>query len=431
MDRTIQPELKSNDLHDIQRPELHTMKNGVAMNCVHVKDTQLLRIDIMFKGGQWVQNSPLQAKFALSQLRYGSAEYDKKRISELIDYYGASIQTRVNLSYSVITLTVLSKFLRQALAILRSVITSPIYEEEQLRIVLSQAKTSYAVSLETVDTHSLQLFYKSLFGSEHPLGVYPLLSDYDALTTEQLFEYHQKYLHSGNATLYLTGDYDQATISIVEDCLGADKWGCSDKSVIFDSFRCYPVNTTQELRQTVSVANSSHQSSIKMGCLLPSRKNADYYALSLFTTIIGGYFGSRLMSSVRETYGYTYDIHSVISQIPHHCAFVVTTETAPQNVEAVIKEVKKQIRLLAQVPVTDEELRIVKNYVYGNYCRSTEGGFSLPSAMMKLEALGLDLDTVRKEQYLIQASTPETILECANKYIKEDSLLTCIAECAR
>lgn len=431
MDRTIQPELKSFDSHDIQRPFVHMMKNGVAMNCIHVNDTELLRIDIMFKGGQWVQDSPLQARFALGQMRYGSGMYGKERISELIDYYGASIQTRVNISYSVITLIVLRKFLVQTLDILRSIVVAPLYDKEQLDIMLKQAKTSYAISLETVETQSLQLFYKNLYGNEHPLGVYPLISDYETLTPKQLSEYHRKYLHSKNATLYLTGDYDTKIISVVEDYFGNAKWGYTDKSVVFDTFCEYPISTTPIHKQLVSVANSSHQSSIKIGCLLPGRQNGDYYALSLITTILGGYFGSRLMASIRETYGYTYDIHSVISQIPHHCAFMITTETAPCNVEAVISEVKKQIRLLSEVPVKDDELRIVKNYIYGNFCRSTEGGFSLSSTLMKLDAIGLNLDVVQKEQYMIQASTSETILEYVNKYLKEEKLLTCIAECSR
>ena len=47
-----------------------------------------------------------------------------------------------------------------------------------------------------------------------------------------------------------------------------------------------------------------------MGLPVIGRENPDFFALKLLCTILGGYFGSRLMSNIREEKGYTYGISS-------------------------------------------------------------------------------------------------------------------------
>ena len=47
---------------------------------------------------------------------------------------------------------------------------------------------------------------------------------------------------------------------------------------------------------------------VKMGGFSLNRMHPDYLKLRVLITLFGGYFGSRLMSNIREEKGYTYGI---------------------------------------------------------------------------------------------------------------------------
>ena len=105
------------------------------------------------------------------------------------------------------------------------------------------------------------------------------------------------------------------------------------------------------------------QSAVKMGCTTITREHPDYPKLRVLMTLFGGYFGSRLMSNIREDKGYTYGISAGVVFYPDSGLLIVSTETDNEYVEPLIQEVYHEIDRLHLDPVSAEELRIVRNYM--------------------------------------------------------------------
>ena len=69
------------------------------------------------------------------------------------------------------------------------------------------------------------------------------------------------------------------------------------------------------------------QGAIRIGRLFPNRHHPDYTPMVVLNTLFGGYFGSRLMSNIREDKGYTYGIYSSVTPEFNGGSLIIHTET--------------------------------------------------------------------------------------------------------
>ena len=425
MNRNIQPEIKPIERLTICSPESMTMANGIELKYIKTNDTEMVKMDFMFKGGQWTQEVPLQSYYAFKQLKEGTRSFNGEDIAERLDYYGATIETYSNMSYSVVSLLCLRKYLEHIIPILQSILWEPTYNQDKLSIALTQGKAAYAASMQSVGTRCKQLFYKSLYGEGHPMAQYPSLQDYDTLTPETLRRFRDKNISSDNCKIFLTGMYDDNIIKIVTDAFGEKHWGGNGGK--FTGYHSFTVAQPKQSRFSVQMDNMTVQSAIKVGRLFPERNHKDFTTLNIMSTILGGYFGSRLMSNIRETKGYTYDISSAIYQSPQNTTFVISTETPNEYTECVIEEIHKEMLRLCKEPVSDEELANVKNYLSGHICRNCETGFNTSAMLMRLDVTARTTDDVVRDFETMKQITPEDIMRCASSYLSRESMTECIA----
>ncbi len=110
----------------------------------------------------------------------------------------------------------------------------------------------------------------------------------------------------------------------------------------------------------------------------------------VLNTLFGGFFGSRLMSNIREEKGYTYGIHSFLENHIGESAWVISTEAGKDVCEAAIDEVYKEMKMLREEDIDEEELLLVKNYLMGISLGDVDGPFHVISRWKSLLINGLD-----------------------------------------
>jgi zinc protease len=159
-----------------------------------------------------------------------------------------------------------------------------------------------------------------------------------------------------------------------------------------------------------------------MGMLSLERHHPDYLKTRVMVTLFGGYFGSRLMSNIREEKGYTYGISAGIVSCPGPEMLVINTETANEFVEPLIREVYHEIDCLQNDLVPEEELAMVKNYMLGEMCRSYESAFSLADAWMFVQVSGFGDTHFEDALNAVRDITPEDIRELAGKHLCKEKL---------
>lgn len=388
---------------------------GVNIIKTPIPDTPLVRVDFLFFGAQWLQSHPLQARFAFSQLKEGSSRYEGDVLAETLDYYGATVTTTCSLSYASVTLLCLQRFFAPVYDLVYSMLTEPLYAQDKLELALDQGRTSWQIQHQKVDTLCKEELYRRLYGTDHPMGKYPTLDDYDTLTPALLHTYHQQYIRPSNMAVFVTG------ADILKD---ASQCALTPIPTLLDTHAIQIEQKGGSVRLESGLPRV--QAAVRLGCLLPSPGHPDMPLLRLAVTLLGGYFGSRLMSNIREQRGYTYGIHATIFNVPHDNALVIACETATQYADAVVNEVRSELQRLCDEPVGEDELQMVKNYMEGQFCRRTECSFNYPQLLMNLLSTGRNMDDLRQEHQRIQNATPSEIIEVCRRYFQPDHFFSCI-----
>lgn len=403
-----------------RRPQSVRLSNGIEALLLHMEDTELVRIDYMFRGGQWLQTQPLQARFALKGMQEGTDEFSAQLINSRLDNYGAMLSLVANLSYSHLTLTCLRRHLADILPIVSSMLNHPLYDDGQMQTPLSQGRTQWQVRHQQVETLGKELVYECLYGRQHPLGRAVQIEDYDHINSGVLRAYHQRAIGAATCTMLLSGCFTDADIAQVERTLE----GKASSAVTLLPSPIESASTAHVVKKTPDFPTV--QSAVRSGILLPESTHPDMPLVRLAATILGGYFGSRLMTNIRERAGYTYDIHGTIYNVPFGNAYVISTETPLAVAEKVVDEIRNELNRLIREPVGQQELQNVKNYITGNALRRYEWNFNLPPLCMNLLSSGRTLDDIVRENTLQSQATPEDLMRVCAQYFSPDRFINCI-----
>ena len=422
MDRTIQPEIQPLKNFHIQTPVRTTLPNGIPLTVINAGEQEVVRMDVLFSGGRWQQSQKLQALFTNRMLREGTTKYTAATIAEKLDYYGSWLELSSSSEYAYITVYSLNKYLAKTLEVVESMIKEPLFPQKELQTILDTNIQQYLVNTSKVDFLAHRSLLKSLYGEQHPCGKIVMEEDYHTITPEVLREFYERHYHSGNCSIFLSGKVTDDIISRVTDIFGIP-FGQYQLQMPKSSF---PFAAIPEKR-IFTEREDAIQSAVKMGCTTITREHPDYPKLRVLMTLFGGYFGSRLMSNIREDKGYTYGISAGVVFYPDSGLLIVSTETDNEYVEPLIQEVYHEIDRLHLDPVSAEELRIVRNYMLGEMCRSYESPFSLSDAWIFIATSGLKDDYFARSLQAVNEITPAEIQDLAQRYLCKETLKEVIA----
>jgi predicted Zn-dependent peptidase len=144
--------------------------------------------------------------------------------------------------------------------------------------------------------------------------------------------------------------------------------------------------------------------------------------MKVVNTVLGGYFGSRLMTTIREEKGYTYGIGSGITSLQHGGAFFIASEVGANVTNDAIKDIYNEIEILQQQTVPEKELDLVRNYMLGSLLRSLDGPFALAESLKSIIEYDLGVDYFTKYIDTIKNISTGEIKELAQQYFNLDSL---------
>ncbi len=417
MDRTQAPPVKEPEEFRMKPPRQTVFPNGIPLQIVEAGRQEVVRMDLLFAGGRWQQTQKLQALFANRMLREGTRRFTAAEIAEKLDYYGAWLELSSSTEYAYVTLYSLNKYFSRTLEILESVVKEPVFPEKELEVILRTNMQQYRINSSKVDFWSQRQLLAALFGPGHPCGRPVTEEDYQQIDVPLIRAFYDRYYHSDNCTIFLSGFVTDELIRCVEECFGNAPFGNTGQPA--EKLR-FPVSTDPAKRFFIERPEAV-QNSVKMGMLSARRQDSDYLKLRVLVTLLGGYFGSRLMSNIREEKGYTYGISAGMGFYPESGMLMIQTETAPEYVEPLIGEVYRETERLQQELVPVEELTVVRNYMLGEMCRNYESAFSLADAWMFIYTSGLDPDYFVRATRAIRETTPSELRELACRYLcKED-----------
>lgn len=438
LDRTIPPSIQPTSL-TFRKPAEQVLGNGIPLYIIEASGLGAVRIDFVFSIGQWHQTRKLQALFACRMLREGCRGYSAAEFAERLDYYGAWLELSVSMDRTFVTLYTLKKHFAPTMELVQRMLTEPSYSEEQFHTVCANNKAQLMVNLQRGDVLAMRALRSSIYGDTHPCGMNVNPEDYDTLQVSHVVDYYHRCYGSRACEIYLSGDVDEAMIAHLESLFGSAAWGSGERVESGKmNRRSTPEGAKVKADSSYSADNSLHlssfhlplegavQDSIRLGCLLMDVNSPDYLSMRVLTTVLGGYFGSRLMKNVREEKGYTYHIGADLITNTPQAMLLVHCEGQSGKAHEIIAEVHREMRRLQTEPVSDAELGMVRNYMTGEICRNYESAFSLVDAYIFVHHLGLPLEHLEQTVDAIRTTDARRLQQLAQRYLRPEMLHTVV-----
>lgn len=417
MNRAFAPEINLIDTLTLPKVEKIALDNGVPVYLLNEGEQEVIKIELMFKAGKWFEQKNLVADFANRMLREGTKTRNSKQLADVFDYYGANFNAGAGFETAGASLYSLTKHIDSLLPVLSEIFSEPVFPENELKTIISNRKQKLSVELKKNDFLANRNFVNALFGQNHPYGRVTEFEDFEKISVEDLKSFFRKYYSASNLIILVSGKFDDPVAQKLNQYFGGDSWS-GEKA---DELTSYKIESSPELIHHTEKSDSV-QSAIMIGNLSINKTHPDFQKLSVLNTVFGGYFGSRLMSNIREEKGYTYGIHSSFVSYPHSGFIEISSEVGKDVREATMKEIRHEINILRNELIGDEELNVVKNYISGKILRSIDGPMKFSETLKGLLIYNQDLSYIQEFLKTVREVTSEELLQLANQYLDYDKM---------
>ena len=393
-----------------------SLPNGIDVVYIHDPAQEVFKIDAVFEAGIYYQPKPLIASTAINMLNGGTARHTAEEIADLFDYYGAYIDFNCGLNKSELSLISLTKYAEPVLVQLAEMITGSIVPEKELDLFLTNKRQEHLVTCEKTSYLARKEFSRLIFGDKHPYANPISADDYLHVQREEVLDFCHKHVHACGCRLMLCGNVSETVLQTVIREFAALPCPKAEHPVPE-----YPFTPAQPGRYHVTKDNAA-QTSLRIGKSGVRLNDPDYAHFLLLNTVLGGYFGSRLMSNIREEKGYTYGIQSFNVSLPQGSYWCIAAEVNNQHTQSAIQETFKEIQRLRTEPVPEEELNLVKNFLHGDLLRELDGVFSQSDALKHKLNYNMDNSIYLRLIREITTATPDDQLRLAQQYWNPDEM---------
>jgi len=415
INRTIQPKIETIDkLNHISSTVSH-LDNGIPFYQIDAGTQELIKLEFIFKAGLYYQSKKLLASITNKMLSLGTHSYTAFDIAEIVDTHGAYLDTSVDKDNATVAIYCLNKHLPKLLPLLQEIIYKPAFPEKEFSILVNKSKQEYSINLEKVKYIAAINFTHLIYGNSHPYGLITKNEDFDNIHLSDLNEFYTKNYNQDTCTIIASGRIPENIKDLLNNYFGDNR-----KSTIVENTNKRFADYSAQKHKIVKAG--SMQSAIRIGKPLFNRLHPDFNKFNILNTVLGGYFGSRLMSNIREEKGFTYGIGSSLISMQESGFFSIITEVGAKFTDAAIEEIYKELQKLRTEKIPESELTLVKNYITGQIIRSLDGPFDLSDKLRML--IQYDLPSSYFQDFVeeINTTNSQNLIDMANQYLAPKSL---------
>jgi zinc protease len=414
LNRKIAPEIKDAVEFNLQlkQSEQFTLDNGIPVYSINAGAQEVTMIELVFYAGNWYEDQNIVAGTTNFLLKNGTSKKSAFDINEHFEYYGAYLNRNCYNETANITLHCLNKHLNKVLPVVEELITDSIFPEEELAIYKQNQIQRLKVSLQKCDFVANRFIDEYLFSFDHPYGRYTSIPAFDSISRELVVKFYNDYYLNGKCIIFVAGKLPADIFEQLNTVFG--RLPLNKKALPQKSF--VPQPASQKKQRIINDPNGV-QGAIRIARPFPNRRHPDFMKSQVLNNVFGGFFGSRLMSNIREDKGYTYGIQSYFQNHVADSAWMISTEAGRDVCEAAIGEVYKEMQILRDQPVDEEELLLVRNYMIGSILGDLDGPFQIINRWKNYVLNGLDESYFYNSINTIKKITAEEIQELAQKYL--------------
>jgi predicted Zn-dependent peptidase len=401
----------------LPKKKVSTLSNGLKSTLVQYGSVPKVNVSLVVKTGN-VNEGPNEvwlADLTAELMKEGTTNMDFKTISRKVAAMGGELNVSVGSDNTTISGSVLSEFAPELVKVIADVVMNPAFPESQIERLKGDLKRQLSVERSRPQSQAIESFNSILY-KDHPYGrVFPTQEMLEAYTLEMVKTFYDKNFGAKRSVIYIVGKFDE---------------GAAQKS-IDESFKTWkegpeinypPVTPTPTAEVAMIDRPGAPQTTMIIGIPTITPKHEDYVALQVTNSLLGGSFGSRITSNIRENKGYTYSPFSTVQNRINTSVWYEQADVTTEHTGAALQEIAKEVtRLQTEVP-PKEELEGIQNYMAGVFVLQNSTPAGIISQLNFIETHGLSDSYLNDRVKNIYSITPEKVSTVAKDHFNYDNM---------
>ena len=404
---------------DFKLPEkkVTTLKNGLTLVMIPYGKVPKAEINIMVKTGNLheTNDETWLSDLVADLMEEGSTKNNTKEIAKKMAAMGGDLKVNVTPHATNFRASVLREFAPSAINLMAEVVMNPAFPEKELERLKSDMKRNISIYMTEADSQAEKEFYGELYPNVTHGNIYSTPEKVDSFNLEKIKEFYNKQFGAKRTTVYVAGNFDEDQVTeVVKSVFKNWKEGPEDS---------YPsISAVSKGNTKIIDRPNAPQSTIYYGLPVADPSNTDYVALNVTNSLLGGSFGSRITSNIREDKGYTYSPRSSLKNYYKSSIWLESADVTTKHTGESLSEIKKEIEILQKTPPTEEELKGIQNYEAGIFILRNSSPSGIINQLSYLNVFDLPESNLTNRIKNIYAVTPEKVQEITKKYISPEKM---------
>ncbi|MBC7947889.1 MAG: insulinase family protein [Chitinophagaceae bacterium] len=391
--------------------------NGLKSTMVHYGNTPKTTISLVIKTGNVHETTDQVwlADLTGRMLREGTARLNFAELAKKAAMMGGNLNVNVGMTQTTITGAVLSEYAPEFIKLIGELVTNPAFPASELERLKVDLKRRLTVQKAVPQAQAQDQFYQAVYGDQRYGKTFPTEAMINGYTTETIKQFYDQNFGAKRSVIYVVGKFDEAAVKQAIES-GLTKWKAGPE-VFYPKINAVPVADTMIIDR-----KGAPQTTVMLGLPVITPDNKDYVPLLVTNSLLGGSFGSRITTNIREDKGYTYSPSSAVSNRKGSTLWFEQADVTSEHTVASMQEIEKEIRKLQETPPSKEELAGIQNYEAGIFVLQNSSPAGIIGQLNFLDLYGLPdsyLSTLVKN---IHSVTPEKVSETAKNYIQYDKM---------
>lgn len=418
-DRTTPPETFDIEHFMLKKPAILNLDNGIPFFQFYNETLDLIHIHIQIKGGSLYESKKMVSSTYFNLLKESHFSKSASEIDEILDFYGASWNVSTNLEYSTIQWIIPKSNLQVLIPILMDLLINPVFKNDNLKRYKERKIKDLEYNELKYNYRATQLMFHTFFKEYTPTATILNKDHILALSVSDLQHFHKQFMNASNISLYVAGNMDYDLENLLKTSFEKMEMGNSNSFMSELKNHFTPSFVVEE-------QNEPLQSSIILCKKGISYLDDDRRTFSVLSTILGGYFGSRLMQNLREKNGYTYGVHCGSIYLNNDSIFYLESEVTVDKTKEAVEQCFIEMDRLKTEEVSELELKTVRRYLQGMLLRDIDGVVSFMKKYSFWNHFGLDENEIETTLQTINHINNELLIKNAKKHLQNEDFYTII-----
>jgi predicted Zn-dependent peptidase len=306
--------------------------------------------------------------------------------------------------------------------VIGDIVMNPAFPASELERLKSDLKRQLTVQKSVPQSQAQEKFFQIIY-KDHPYGRYfPTEAMLNSYTLDMAKGFYTKNFGAKRSVVYVVGKFDdKAVTQAIDEAFG--KW-VAGPDVSYPEAKQVRTNEIALIDR-----KDAPQSTVMLGLPTITPKDKDVVALQVTNSLLGGSFGSRITSNIREDKGYTYSPFSTIQNRKGVSIWYEQADVTSKDTGNSLQEIAKEIKRLQNEAPPKAELEGIQRYMAGTFVLQNSNTGGIVNQLNFLDLHGLDDSYLTDRVKNIYAVTPEKVSQMTKDHFKyEDMTLVLVGD---